>query len=101
MANLLIIFEMIVLGVLPYTTSHECSQPLIRNIDIKRGDDITLDVPFVTDHSYDDEEISLRRNTSGQTLPPCNNRTLKDVAMKVQPCWRHVSFEDEREVHVK
>ena len=96
MENLLIIYAMILLGVLPRTNSHECGQPVIRNIDVLRGDDITLDASFVATHSDDDEELSLRSNTSGQTLPPCN---IRDGKMKVQPCWLYVSSGDKRDAY--
>ena len=100
MENLLIIYVMILLSVLPHITSHECNQPVTKNVDVGRGDDIRLDAFFVPDHSDDDAKFSLRGNASGQTLPSCNNRTLKDAAMKVQPCWIHVSS-GMREVHMK
>ena len=100
MANLLIISVMVLLGVLPHTTSYECSQPVIRNIDVGRGDDIILNASFVVDQSDDDDELSLRSNASGQMLPPCNNRTLRHVKKNPQPCWIYgVSSKDVRSAY--
>ena len=71
---------------------------MIRNIDFVRGDDIKLDALFEADHSDDHEDLSLTSNASGQTLPPCNNITLRDGKMKVQ-CWLHFSSGDKRDVY--
>ena len=99
MENLLIIYVMILLSVLPHITSHECNQPVTKNFDVGRGDDIKLDVSFVANQIDDDNKLSLRSNTSGQTLPPCNNTPFMGVKMKVQPCWFHVSSGDERDAY--
>ena len=50
--------------------------------------------------SCDKESPSIllcANETHDETLPPCNSSTLRDGKMKAQPCWIHVSSEDERD----